>query len=205
MSVIMGNTYADLFAAIGAHSGFAYRAADSFSSALAAMRGNKGIVADGADPMGAAPKSRASSVGALPIIVFHGDLDKTIHMDNGSAIVAQAISNAVYCGIIDPLRNPMQERMSTNGRDHTNTVYYGRRMRPIIEHWVLHGGGHAWSGGSAKGSFTEVTGPDASAEMVRFFLSIKPKSYWQPFAHTWIARSSAFVRQTLRELSKALA
>jgi poly(hydroxyalkanoate) depolymerase family esterase len=181
MSVIMGNTYPDLFAAVGAHSGFAYRAADSLSSALAAMRGNRGVVADGAGPMGAAPKSRASTVGALPIIVFHGDRDKTIHVDNGSKIVAQAISNAVHFGVINPLRNPIQERMSTNGREHTNTVYYGRKTRPIVEHWVLHGGGHAWSGGSTKGSFTEVTGPNASAEMVRFFLSIRTRSDWKKF------------------------
>jgi poly(hydroxyalkanoate) depolymerase family esterase len=176
MSVIMGNTYPDLFAAVGAHSGFAYRAADSFASALAAMRGDREIVADRADPMGSAPNSPASSLGVLPIIVFHGDRDKTIHVDNGSEIVAQAISNGVHFGIIDPRRNPMQERMFSNGREHTNTVYYGAKARPIVEYWVLHGGGHAWSGGSTKGSFTEVTGPNASAEMVRFFLSMRPKS-----------------------------
>jgi poly(hydroxyalkanoate) depolymerase family esterase len=181
MSIIMGNTYPDLFAAVGAHSGFAYRAAHNLPSALAAMRGHSGLIADSADPIGTAPKSCESSVGAIPIIVFHGDRDKTIHVDNASKIIAQAISNAVHFGIIDRLRNPVQERMTTNGRAHTNTVYYGPKARPIVELWMLHGGGHAWSGGSTKGSFTEAAGPNASAEMVRFFLSVRAKSDWKKF------------------------
>jgi poly(3-hydroxybutyrate) depolymerase len=61
--------------------------------------------------------------------------------------------------------------VSANGRECTITIYRDSMMRPCIEQWVLHGAGHAWSGGCSNGSYIDERGPDASAEMVRFFLA----------------------------------
>lgn len=156
MAVVLGATYPDLFSAVGVHSGLPYRAAHDAVSAMAAMRGRK---------------SRTDSAGvthAIPTIVFHGDQDTTVDVGNGCAIVDRAVSSAERD--LGPLRKAIQEGISGDGRPYTMTTYFAPRTALFVEYWVLHGAGHAWSGGFSKGSFTDASGPDASAEMVRFFL-----------------------------------
>ena len=156
MAVVLGATYPDLFSAVGVHSGLPYRAAHDAASAMAAMRGRT---------------SRLDSTGvthAIPTIVFHGDRDTTVDVGNGSAIVDRAVSNAERD--VGPLRKAIREGRSGHGRPYTATTYRASRTASFVEYWVLHGAGHAWSGGFSKGSFTDASGPNASAEMVRFLL-----------------------------------
>jgi poly(hydroxyalkanoate) depolymerase family esterase len=168
MAVILGATYPDLYAAVGAHSGLPRGAADDLLSAFAAMRGSAGSRSGGGSS-GQASRPPAARMRATPTIVFHGDEDTTVNALNGSAIVSQAIVLATELG--GPLSKVVQERNFANGREYTATIYRDSARRPHIEEWIVHGAGHAWSGGSADGSYTDVTGPDASAEMLRFFLS----------------------------------
>ena len=101
---------------------------------------------------------------AVPTIVFHGDGDRTVHPDNGDQVLAQA-------GASPGLTETVTEGTSPGGMAYTRTIRSDASGRPVLEHWRLRGAGHAWSGGSAAGSYTEPRGPDASREMIRFFLA----------------------------------
>ena len=152
MAVILGATYPELFAAVGAHSGLPLGAAHDLPSALAAMKN------------GGAQGTRAMR--AVPTIVFHGCEDSTVHASNGDAIVAQATARGLE---EERLRAEVHTHRSPDGRAYTRTVFADATGHPLVEHWALHETGHAWSGGSPNGSFTDPRGPDASAEMIRFF------------------------------------
>jgi poly(hydroxyalkanoate) depolymerase family esterase len=168
MAVIMATVYPELFAAVGVHSGLAYGAAHNATSAFVALRGGNKASAD-APSVSERRSQQPGASRAIPTIVFHGDQDATVAPSNGTAVVDQAISLAADSH--GPLQKTVQDRMTINGREYTATIYRTRSRRPIVEYWELHGAGHAWSGGSSNGSFTDESGPDASAEMVRFFLS----------------------------------
>ena len=165
MAIILGATYPDLYAAVGAHSGLPYRAAHDMPSAFGAMHGN--------GPLSGMPNLRTKQVADhlppayhVPVIVFHGDSDPTVNAQNAAAIVERA----TVARADKPLRARVDEG-AAGGRTYRRTVYAEADGQPVVEQWVLHGAGHAWSGGSASGSFTDATGPDASAEMIRFFYS----------------------------------
>ncbi|MEX5745633.1 PHB depolymerase family esterase [Massilia sp. X63] len=147
MATIMGTLYPDLYAAVGVHSGLPFAAAKDLPSALAAMKGDF---------------RRSQAPGrTVPIIVFHGDRDTTVHPANGDELVAQ--------GRARNARRTAEPGQVPNGHAYTRTVHHHDDGSVHAEHWLIHGAGHAWSGGSARGSYTDDKGPDASREMMRFF------------------------------------
>lgn len=149
MATILGDAYPDLFAAVGVHSGLPTGAASDATSAFDAMR--RGVQAP-MTPIDAAP----------PVIVFHGDQDTTVHPINGHHIVE------AHAGATAPERERVR---SENGREYTRARYRDAGGRVMAEHWTVHGQGHAWSGGSPNGSYTDSKGPDATEEMLRFFFA----------------------------------
>ena len=156
-AAIMGATYPDLYAAIGVHSGLACGAASDIPSAFAAMRQGRSDLARAPGRVGR----------AVPTIVFHGDRDTTVNPVNGDQVIAQSKAAA-------DLRTTVTTGEASGGIRYTCTVQTDENGRSVLEQWVLHGAGHAWSGGSTAGSYTEPRGPDASREMMRFFLQCPP-------------------------------
>jgi len=149
-AAIMAATYPDLYAAVGIHSGLACGAARDLPSALMAMRqGGSGHIAD-----------RRSVV---PTIVFHGDRDTTVHPANGDRIVAQSTGTRGTASVV--------RGQVPGGHAYTLRMQNEAGGQVTSEHWTIHGAAHAWSGGSPAGSYTDPKGPDATREMLRFFLA----------------------------------
>lgn len=148
MAAILGDAYPELYAAVGVHSGLATGVATDLPSALGAMKG-------GGQPL------RAGASG-VATIVFHGDADTTVHPANGQQVITASAGLASSVEV---------EHVATpGGRASTRSVHRAPDGAVVAEHWLVHGAPHAWSGGSAHGSYTDARGPDASAEMLRFFL-----------------------------------
>ena len=118
------------------------------------------------------PGPRATAARRVPTIVFHGDQDATVSLVNGNAIVEQAITGGDSAAA--RLHISVHPGNVPDGRAYRRTVHADASGRPVVEQWLLEGAGHAWSGGSASGSYTDGSGPDASAEMLRFFLAQPP-------------------------------
>lgn len=172
MAVVLGETYPELIAGVGAHSGLPYGSAHDIPSALAAMKGGRSGMPGLMNAPGTAGGPRRKAVQAVPTIVFHGDRDHTVQQANGAHIVQQAQDAHGALAGEAALHVSTQAGVTAAGRRFSRTVHADPDGRSRIESWTLHGAGHAWSGGHASGSFTDGTGPDASAEMVRFFLAL---------------------------------
>jgi poly(hydroxyalkanoate) depolymerase family esterase len=152
MAAILATTYPDVFDAAGIHSGLPHGAASDMGAAFNAMRN------------GASGETALSAPAKVRTIVFHGDADRTVHPSNGEQIVA-----AARAALKAPVAKTQRGR-SAGGVSYERTVIAEKRGAPRIEYWSLEGAGHAWSGGHPGGSYTNPHGPDASSEMLRFFL-----------------------------------
>jgi poly(hydroxyalkanoate) depolymerase family esterase len=150
-AAIMGATYPDLYAAVGVHSGLACGAARDLPSAFVVMR------------QGGAEHPSAETRSSVPTIVFHGDRDATVHPANGDRIIERAAKKT-------GLTTAVLQGSVPNGHAYTRTILIDADGRAISEHWSIHGAGHAWSGGNPAGSYVDPRGPDATREMLRFFL-----------------------------------
>ncbi len=148
-AMLLAHAYPDLFAAVGCHSGLPPAAAGDKTSAIIAMKQGS-------------PGRRL--ITPVPTIIFHGGDDRVVAPRNGRFVAIRAIETFAS------LRTVETTRTVPGGRTYVRTTHRAGQGRPLIEHWLVKGAGHAWSGGSRSGRFVDPGGPDASAQMLRFFL-----------------------------------
>ncbi len=175
MAVILGQTYPELFAGVGAHSGLPYGSAHDIPSALAAMKGGRSGIAGPKTMSNPATTSRregSRAAQAVPTIVFHGDRDHTVQLSNSIEIAQQATNAHASAATGAALRVRTEKAAPAGGRRYSRTVHVDAAGQTRVESWTVHGAGHAWAGGSKSGTYTDASGPDASAEMLRFFLAL---------------------------------
>lgn len=159
MAAILADVYPDVFSAAGVHSGLARGSARNVVSAMSAMR-------NGGTRLRCVPVTAGLATNAplYPVrrIVFHGGSDSTVHPSNAAQIVEAVVGEAAV-----PHKTGTR---SVRGRGYARSDFAPAKGKGAVELWMIDGAGHAWSGGRAVGSYTDSKGPDASAQMVRFFL-----------------------------------
>jgi poly(3-hydroxybutyrate) depolymerase len=156
MAVIMAATYPDLYAAVGVHSGLAYRAAHDVRSGFAATR------------QGAGQSARQLRT-VIPLIAFHGDCDTTVSPVNTDHLIDQWLQATSHEQGRYAHNTKVERGQVAGGRAYTRSIYHDASGHAIVEKWLVHQAGHVWSGGSSAGSFTDPRGPNASTELLRFF------------------------------------
>jgi poly(hydroxyalkanoate) depolymerase family esterase len=172
MSVILGATYPDIFAAIGIHSGLEYGAATTSKAVLkVSQRG-------GPDPLQqglVAYKAMGDHARVIPTIVFQGVNDYIVNPINGDQVIQQWMRTDLLAS--GGTYEATYQKPSTtkggkvpDGRAYTIYTWNDSNGNELQEYWKVNGLGHAWSGGSKGVAYSDPQGPDASLAMYMFFM-----------------------------------
>jgi poly(hydroxyalkanoate) depolymerase family esterase len=174
MAAVVAATHPDLFSAVAVHSGLAYGCATDVGSAFAAM-------ANGGRDARQQPQAVLDAMGRharpMPTIVVHGMGDRVVAPVNGEQLVAQWLT-ANRLASSEPFEADPRRPTSTEagradgGLAFTRRRWTDRRGGPLVEHLSVHGLAHAWSGGTANGSFTDPNGPSATDAIWDFFREV---------------------------------
>jgi poly(3-hydroxybutyrate) depolymerase len=183
MSSVMAATYPDLYAASGIGSGCEY-------AATVTCVGHRS-----SDPREAAQEA-ASAMGSharpMPVIVFHGDQDTTVPATNADQLVSQwvttddLVDDGAQNGSIAAQPTKVSQGQVPNGRSYTLRSYSDRQGKELIQYWLVHGMGHAWSGGCRCAPYSDPSGPDATGAIYAFFMNHPmPETPMRPLFPAW--------------------
>jgi poly(hydroxyalkanoate) depolymerase family esterase len=169
IATIMGVTYPDVFHAVGIHSGGDYSYAyDAFTGSWVMLYGTINPIADG----DAAFHQMGTNARAVPIIVFHGNLDTVVNPINASQAIQQWARTNTNAGVsMDTTADTITNGQVTNGDSYTIYDYKDNNGNNWMRKVLVNSMSHAWSGGNSTGSYTDPRGPNASQMMWDFFTS----------------------------------
>jgi poly(hydroxyalkanoate) depolymerase family esterase len=160
MALVLAAHYPELYASVASHSGVPLGAARTPAEAWAAMRAG-----GAADPAPVRVARDAAGAGGarrvVPLLVLHGSSDGVVSVRNGRATAEQWAAAA-------EARADAAERDTPAG-EGTRAWRESRWLRdgaPVVRLVVVDGLGHAWSGGSPAGTFTDALGPSAAGWVV---------------------------------------
>lgn len=165
MSVIMGATYPDLYAAIASNAGCEYG-------------GYPCGTAGGPDPVTqgqAAYNAMGTYKRVVPALVFQGDADTTVPPVNAEQTIQQWLSTNDYAddgahnGSVPTARAATASGAVAGGYTYDIDYYRTAAGADLEQRYLIHGMGHAYSGGSTAGTYTDPKGPDATTITYDFF------------------------------------
>lgn len=179
MAQILAAAYPELFAGLAVHSAVAFAAARDVPTALAVLQ-------QGAADPETLPARVLDAMGErarpIPAIVLHGAADPVVRAINGEQALRQWAGAATGARESTAAGAPTAEEAGCPtvpglrvecsrveaAAPARRCVYHGAPV--ALEYWLVEGVGHAWSGGSSDGSYTDPDGPDATARVFQFFL-----------------------------------
>lgn len=162
LAAVLGAHYPTLFAALGLHSGPVFGAASSAITAMRVMRrGSR------EDPLRVVDASVDVAMHpGMPAIIVHGDLDAVVAKHNAGQLGVEFARLNHLLDAQGALRIGEQRTYSRDAVDYTDYLKAGRL---VVRVCIVHGLGHAWSGGDPREAFHSADGPDATAMLWNFF------------------------------------
>ena len=167
---ILTSCYADVFAAGAVHSGLMFQAASSVAMAQSTMRHGSQH-----DPQRAGQDAFdicGRQVADMPMMVIHGDQDRTVDPVNAEQIMTQF---TVMNRLIAQANNIAFDETRREQLIAPSGNRYGYQLRDVGEPKLLlrqvtiHGLAHAWSGGDSNYPYNDARGPHAIELMWSFF------------------------------------
>ena len=159
MAAILAEQAPDVFSAAGIMAGVGLHASSSLAEARDAMRGEGRRVL----PVAAVAGGNGGAYAQLRVTLWAGTDDRIVAPANSMLLARQ------FANLLGISGDPALEQHSGVNVSR----WHDADGRTRIEVWSIPKLGHAWSGGSFRGSYTSPSGPRASDEMMAFFLGAR--------------------------------